>query len=151
MIKKWYKNCDKAEKDALKFNGEIVTVSNGWTDIYYVIPLSAKRGEVAKVTTLRDADGGGYRCIYKDETGNLLVIEGVSKYRLNHYLGVPIDKRADYLNGYYTRREETSKKIQIFKEAARRSHAICDLPGEYGHKIRQELRYKIRQELSTTI
>lgn len=146
--KNWYLNEERAEKDAAAYGGEVVAVSNGGFDFYYVVPQSAPRFQIAKIVGMPDSSGGGYRCIYKDQFGLLTVIEHVSKYRIDHCLDVSEQLREQYLAGFYTRREETSNKIRIYKEAARLSHALCDVPGQRGHAMRQRIRREIREKLS---
>lgn len=50
-----------------------------------------------------------------------------------------------YILGYMFWRETPlgGKKINKYKEAARISHELCDLPGKYGHEVRQRIRRKI--------
>jgi hypothetical protein len=51
-----------------------------------------------------------------------------------------------YLQGHRTPSEYWHKKTNKYMEAARISHAICDLEGKQGHESRQQIRREIRNK-----
>lgn len=150
MIKKWYKSEKNAETDAARYNCDIVCGSNGYTDIYYLIPKSAKPGIYRKIARAQtDVKGKEYiyRVIYKTSDGDIIIVDETSAYRISAvWRGlIPEEKIYDYLAGYYTRREETSAKIRQLKENARVSHLLCDASGKKGHDDRQAIRRLLSQ------
>lgn len=148
-MKKWYKSLAAAEKDAKKENCEIVTGSNGGTDIYYLVPNNSKQG-IVRVITRSQSDCKGkeyvYRVIYKKSSGELLCVDEASLHRINMIRDgrVDEDKIGSYLAGYYTLREETSEKIKQRKENARISHFLCTASGKAGHDERQAIRRELQ-------
>ena len=154
-MKRWYKSYFNAVRDAERENCEIVCGGNGWTDIYYLIPRDSPPG-IQRVIARSQSDVGPnrVRVIYRDARGIISVIEETTIYRMSVVKRglVPDEKVVDYLLGYYTRREESSREIKLRKEAARISHMLCELPGTSGHaerqRIRRELMPTLRRELA---
>ena len=145
-IKRWYKSEANAERDAARYDCDIVTDANGWTDIYYLVPRSSTPG-IQRVIQRNQSECGFGKCrvIGKRNDGSLYVVSESSNYRvmIARRGAIPDDLVESYLRGYYTRREETSKEIHRRKEAARISHALCDTPGKVGHDMRREIRRRI--------
>lgn len=150
-MKKWYKSETRAEEDAKKENCQVVCGSNGWTDIYYLVPNDAEKGKIYRIISRSqgDCDGRNYmnRVIYVHIDGKISVIDKASQYRIGRVLAgdIPDNKVYDYLNGYYTLLEERSEKIRQRKENARMSHFLCDVSGAEGHKIRQNIRRRLSE------
>ena len=145
-MKKWYKSEASAMRDAERENCDIVCGSNGWADIYYLVPQDAAPG-IVRVIARAERECGPCRCrvIYKTTDGKLDVIDNTTLYRLFVVRRGLVREElvGKYLRGYYTRREENSKAIRARKEAARVSHELCDAPGAVGHEIRQQIRRQI--------
>lgn len=53
---------------------------------------------------------------------------------------------SEYLRGHRTPTEYWRKKTNERMEAARTSHALCDISGEEGHVIRQNIRRDLRNK-----
>ena len=140
-MKKWYKKYENAERDARRESKQIVSGSNGWGDIYYLVPETPNTLVYLSGLTISGHGERKCRVCWIDERGNAEVIE-TTEYRfcVGEDGEVTPEQMSAYLHGYYTRSEERSKKVKLRKEAARYSHEVCDWSGAVGHEERQRIR-----------
>lgn len=142
-MKNWYKNEEEAEKDCPK---DCTVVPYNWAgypnpDKYKIIK---KKGIYYLSLIPQNWAKKKYNCWNMCFIAFDGSIEAVRLTRFKHFKQKKSEIKSplllEWLKGY-TLWSELNGKINENKERARISHAVCDIGGEEGHRIRQELRH----------
>lgn len=136
----------------LNFNQKSFSANAAPCEGGVIISNPSARGVIcvpAQGIYLRSANAGQYGEFKKQLFIDGKFIGAVSMSRIDsmarlYNAGYP-QEAASYAMGYTMWRETSlgGNHINPRKEAARISHALCDMPGKYGHELRQYIRRSI--------
>ena len=143
-MKKWYLSYDQAVKDCPQ-NGTIHCLPGvSRFEDYYVIALDHEK-IIRKCSMTFSKKHSKFWNACHLMIGNKCILF-CSLHRAQKIIArnIPVtDEVIEYLQGHRTPQEFWNKKINKTMEAARTSHAICDMQGTEGHQARQNIRRKL--------